>query len=85
MNLRRIRVACEHCLGSGRRTLTTIERDTLAAVWDEWMLTAAVLRQLPGVKLTALCNRLVKLRTIGLVERRENSSNGKLVEWRRIR
>ena len=78
----RVLVACETCAGSGCRHLTDTEERTRAAVGTDWTLTSHVLRRLPGVKATALCNRLVKLRSLGVVERRSHPSNGKLVQWR---
>jgi hypothetical protein len=74
---------CESCNGTGRRALTSTEERTLAAVGAVWVLTELIAFRLPGVKRTAVCNRLVKLHALGLVERRDHPSHGKLVEWRR--
>lgn len=76
-------VTCECCAGSGMRRLTQIENDTLSAVDVEWRTTAEIGKAIPKAHRpshTALCNRLVSLEEIGLVERspRHRQSN----RWR---
>ncbi len=64
------RVHCEHCDGTGRRPLTRIMADTLAALSDEWQATDEIKSKLRDrVGLAALCNRLVVLADAGLAER----------------
>lgn len=79
------RVHCKACCGTGRRELTTVERSTIQAVGSSWSTTKQIalrLLDIQGYAITipALCNRLVDLHRIGLVNRREVS--GKQNEWR---
>ncbi len=84
------RVQCHHCRGSGLRDLTVrdltvVERATIQAVGREWNATALIrerLRDIQGydTKVPALCNRLVDLHSLELVERR--ALDGKSYEWR---
>ncbi len=80
-----IRVPCEACQGCGHRELTVVERDTIAAVSKTWSPTFAIrhrLKRVQGYETSnaALCNRLVDLLALGLVERR--ARDGKSFEWR---
>lgn len=59
------------------------EADTLAAVGSDWRRTPEIagrLRLQRSIRVPALCNRLVLLEALGLVERR--SVNAKSFEWR---
>lgn len=78
-------VQCEHCRGSGRRELTMVESDTLQAVGSTWSTTDQIALRLwdiqgYAIKGPALCNRLVDLHRIGLVQRR--AASGKHNEWK---
>jgi hypothetical protein len=80
-----IRIACEHCCGSGRRELTDVERYTREAVGAQWSTTADIrarLKRIQGYETsaTALANRLTDLLVRGLVERERIS--GKAYRWR---
>lgn len=79
------RVACECCGGTGKRVLTEFEADTVAAVGAEWRRTPEIMGRLrlpQKIGGPALCNRLVRLEAMGLVERRP--VNAKVIEWRAV-
>lgn len=83
-----IRVHCKECGGTGKRRLTTVEQHTLEAVGRLWRTTHDIAHrvfEISGyrIKGPALCNRLVDLEALGLVERRPTS--GKSYEWRQAR
>lgn len=82
---RKPRVRCEACAGTGKRHLTSVESETLEAVGQFWKPTARIAErvfEISGyhIKGPALCNRLVDLEALGLIERRPTS--GKSFEWR---
>lgn len=81
------KVFCKCCNGTGRRELTSVERNTIQAVGSSWSTTDQIARRLwdiqgYAIKGPAVCNRLVDLETLGLVERRPAS--GKHNEWRAL-
>lgn len=68
-------VTCEACRGTGQRALNQLEIDTLRAIGDGWATTTEIMPRLARVQgyktsHTALCNRLVGMLEIALVERR---------------
>ena len=78
------RVHCKLCEGTGKRPLTPTERATLDTVADEWESTGAIAaRQVKGVYRTMLCNRLVVLESIGVIESRRDPSVPREKLWRR--
>lgn len=79
------KVTCKCCNGTGKRDLTAVERSTIQAVGSEWSTTDQIARRLRDIqgyttKNPALCNRLVDLHALGLVQRR--AASGKHSEWR---
>lgn len=75
-------ICCTRCNGTGRRSIPRHLAVTLAVISFEWQGTPEVLRLLGGLRSlerTALCNRLARLFSAGLVERQEN---GRELEWR---
>lgn len=87
MKKRQPRVRCKACDGTGKRHLTDVESTTLEAVGPSWKSTARIAERVVevagySIKGPALCNRLVDLESLGLVERR--ASSGKSFEWRRV-
>lgn len=78
------RVACECCDGTGKRPLHVGERRVLDAVPARWTATAEIERTIrPQPKRPALCNQLVRLVDLGLVERRESATDARASQWRR--
>lgn len=76
------RVPCRACSGSGCRPLTLAERLTLAELDGEWSATVSIAARL-GIHQTAACNRLNRLRALGLVEKRGDGRQGaKAHAWR---
>jgi hypothetical protein len=78
-----IHVPCDSCNGTGHRPLQGVEVDTLEAVGSEWCSTSEIATRvtIPAkIGIPALCNRLVRLESRGLVERRALS--GAAFEWR---
>lgn len=76
-------VRCETCSGSGERKLSVTELDTYNAVGPDWCTAAEIgkrIRYPRNIPHPALCNRLVRLERLGLVERRPLT--GKVYEWR---
>jgi len=81
----RKRVRCEHCGGCGQRHLTEVEENTVDACGVDWSTTGQISARLVSFQgyLTsgpALCNRLVDLLKLGLVERKQ--IDGKSNAWR---
>jgi hypothetical protein len=81
---------CQMCGGTGRRTLTRVEAATVAALSTEWQDTRDVLAKLATgrrrVTHTALCNRLARLLSMGIVESAEKPEpgrgEGRMLQWR---
>lgn len=78
-------IHCRHCNGSGREPISDVLQETLGAVTREWATTETVHARLgrEAVARTALCNRLVKLKQMGLAENRVRPENRREFEWRR--
>lgn len=80
------RICCECCGGTGFRELTQTEQITALAVSSTWSSTFDILERLNRVQTTgklsmpALCNRLVRLVDLGIVERRRVTRRE--YEWR---
>jgi DNA-binding HxlR family transcriptional regulator len=77
-----VKVPCEHCAGTGRRELHGQEQLTLAAVGTDWTDTGDINRAIPIAR-SALCNRLVHLVALGLIERRLDPTSARRAQWRR--
>ncbi len=80
-------VTCKHCAGTGKRELTVTERQTVEAVGKAWRSVGDIQLRLDRIQgyttmQTALCNRLVALEKLGIVERRPVS--GRVNEWRAV-
>ena len=74
-------VPCPHCGGTSRRKLFPMEVQTLNAMRSSWTTTEDILARIKSpVSPTALCNRLIALRKLGLVESRPMT--GRRNEWR---
>lgn len=81
------RVECRHCAGTGRRVLTVVESQTVEAVGKAWRSVGDIQLRLDRIQgyttmTTALCNRLVALEKLGMVERRPVT--GRVNEWRQV-
>jgi hypothetical protein len=74
---------CQRCHGTGVVPLDDALHNTLAALGQKWVATAAVFEKLKGPFLTnqtAINNRLTKLKRVGLVE---CERRGKNLFWRK--
>lgn len=77
-----IRTRCECCDGTGRRPLTGIEARTLAAVGEDWTDTGVIAVAFPRTNRTALIERLNRLASTGLIEKRPCEDHGGRRQWR---
>lgn len=80
-----VSVPCAHCKGSGRRDLTDLEQQTLAAVSTEWRTTSEVKQHINVVETQdwvrlreqigrrAVLMRLTRLYDLGLIERKSHT------------
>lgn len=76
-----ILVECHHCEGTGKIALTQLMLATLDLVPKKGARsTVDMLKDCIGVENAALCNRLVYLQSLGLVE---SQRRGKNKYWRR--
>lgn len=82
-----VKVACGKCGGTGQRPLTKVEAATIAVLTEEWQDTRDVQEKLSigrrPVKNTTLCNRLMRLLSLGLVERQDPETDGRMRQWRK--
>lgn len=76
-------VACECCHGIGERKLHPGEARTFDAVPARWTDTKEIGRALAGIRHESLCNQLVRLLAVGLVDRRNHPTNARASQWRR--
>lgn len=81
-----IRVKCECCDGTGKRALTEVEQETLAAFTDtEWTDTRDMLARLfrgKRTKLTKLLGRLHRLVAIGVAQTQHQPGHRGIRQWR---
>ncbi len=76
-------IRCEHCNGTGWRTSSLVESETLLALSStRWISTGSVAIYL-GTTATAMCNRLTRLLHLGVVEQRGRGTRTSPFEWRR--
>lgn len=79
------KILCSYCCGTGEVTLSPVYQRTLDVISVDWQTATDIASRIPGVKMSALCNRLVELKHLALVENRPHPQpeRGQRFQWRR--